>query len=70
MCFLQQTDWPYMLPLPASHSLANKEGRKQTENEQAWDLWKCGEKSQNLEESEDGWKPDVLPRSGGSGLKQ
>lgn len=29
--FLQQIDWPYMLPLPASYSLANKEGRKQPE---------------------------------------
>lgn len=39
--------------------MANKEGKKQPENEQAWDLWNCGEKSQNLEESEDGWKTDV-----------
>lgn len=59
-----------MLSLPASHTLANKEGRKQPEKKQAWELWNCGEKSQNLEEGEDGWKTDVLQMSGGSGVKQ
>lgn len=43
-----------MFSLPAGHGLANKGGRKQPENEQAWDLGDCGEKSQNLEQSEDG----------------
>jgi len=35
VCFLQQGGWPYVLSLPISHSLANTEGRNQSENGQA-----------------------------------